>query len=243
MSNILVDLWDNPEDAIWDAFSLKIDIVEVLKALVKYLNNLNIPYTVICGTLLGLVREHDIITGDSDIDIGLPDYFFKHMNWEYLLHTFQRLFDDKNVVLYRSSCQPFRRCYTLVIGDVHIDFCELIPVKNNEYLWYIPPDMRIQKIINNFIKRKNTKVYMDVKKSNTKIKTLLKMVYWAFTIPRKKFLTGQTFIDCNTKYGTISIPLCYDKWLELTYGGLWMIPHSDWENHPARKRIRRVKRL
>jgi len=43
--------------------------IDVLSRLIKFLDTLNIPFHFACGTLLGYVRDKDIIDGDTDIDL------------------------------------------------------------------------------------------------------------------------------------------------------------------------------
>lgn len=44
---------------------------ELLKKVKNTLNSINVPYFLVCGTLLGFVRDGDFISHDLDIDLGI----------------------------------------------------------------------------------------------------------------------------------------------------------------------------
>ena len=54
----------------------KIELINLLKILTEYLNENNITYWIIGGTLLGSVRHGDIIPWDDDVDIGILEKDF-----------------------------------------------------------------------------------------------------------------------------------------------------------------------
>ena len=57
----------------------KIKLVNLLEILIKYLDENNISYWIIGGTLLGSVRHGDIIPWDDDIDIGILEKDFNKL--------------------------------------------------------------------------------------------------------------------------------------------------------------------
>lgn len=53
------------------------ELHELLEDAVRVLNEENLPYSVMCGTLLGAIRHQGIIPWDDDVDLVLPRESFK----------------------------------------------------------------------------------------------------------------------------------------------------------------------
>lgn len=73
---------------------------ELLKDVVGILEKNQIPYCLAFGTLLGAVRDHEIMEHDTDIDIGIFNNFWAD---EDLFQKVAMDFLDKNIIIYNLA--------------------------------------------------------------------------------------------------------------------------------------------
>ena len=96
-----------------------------LKELVPLLDEMGLHYGPFLGTLLGVVREHDFIEWDEDIDLYLlkeDEESFKDGLWTLREHGFELVRYDK------------RGLYSVMRNNEYIDFYLLRKISDN--LWY-----------------------------------------------------------------------------------------------------------
>jgi len=105
-------------------------IIKVFKRLIKFLDYYNIPYHISCGTLLGYIRDNDLIEWDTDIDIHtyVPYIPIIYSLKEKLLNDYQLYFSrfqkgDK--ILRVKKNYGVKKVYGLNVPDYNKD----------RYLW------------------------------------------------------------------------------------------------------------
>ena len=68
---------------------------------INILNKLNIKYFVVCGTLLGIVRDKNLIASDNDIDIAILKKDLKDKN--LIINEFKKKKFFKIIKFYKNK--------------------------------------------------------------------------------------------------------------------------------------------
>lgn len=104
----------------------------ILKEVVDVLRGYQIPIWLSWGSLLGAIRENDIIVDDDDLDIATT---INNLPSD-LMNTLKKEFSKKGYAFYRWQVQPMTRPRQMVLDKdgVHVDFCGwFYNAKTDEY--------------------------------------------------------------------------------------------------------------
>ena len=117
-----------------------------LKELAQILDQRGIPYYLDCGTLLGVIRENNLISNDTDVDISLNLEFQHGKNKDISMHDFISFLQTKFTVLrysskilsvakHRSYIDIYLHPYTITTKTHVFDkYSYHIPVRPEDYL-------------------------------------------------------------------------------------------------------------
>jgi|TARA_B110000211_G_C13952817_1_gene496981 phosphorylcholine metabolism protein LicD len=198
---------------------MKID--EQLLEVTEILNKNNIFYWIDSGTLLGIVREGKLLSGDLDIDISIPStekekvlgllpdfqsigYFFKE-SWTYKLTDY----------IFKLESESKNR---------FIDFQIYYENKENN-IWYSP--QFVNRKSNNIISKVIRKIIHDyiIGRSKNKNTGKYPFAYDHITWVESKELIGIPKYMENTE---IKAPENIIGILKLHYGSTWKVPNRNW---------------
>lgn len=206
-----------------------------LRIVAKYLNNNNIRWFIMCGTLLGCMREKDFIDWDADIDIGVVGKDFNKIQIQYFIDRgFTGL---KNCLLFKKTSISKDGC--------HVDFYN-IKEKKDYFLFDIGSTFQYEMFrkISYFIKGSKK----DSNKGTFKQEPLLEqsplqVLQHIFTIPNYKYFPKCKLIKHKFVGIHVYIPAKWKQWLILLYGKTWWIPNPDYTDSKERQNNRRKKKL
>lgn len=173
----------------------------LLIVLTAFLDNRHIPYHLEGGTLLGIVRDKDLLPWDNDMDISIPEKYvdeLKSLKYE-LLRKGLRL----TIRVSKLNIGPFHE------GDVYV--FRIKPLFGYILNWFVP-------------KFNNVVVDIFVKKNNTEF------TYWQakgklMRVENRYYTTFQTV---NFYGAELKVPNHYLDYLTQKYGD-WSIPVKDWD--------------
>lgn len=209
--------------------------LKTLKKLVSYLESKSVNWTLMCGSLLGYVRDNDFIDWDCDGDIGVPSRDWKKISVSELHeHGFETRSVD--VVIFRARIKV-----TDPTTGFHIDLYELQERKNSYYFYY-QPDVVIPQMVKKFMHKNPDRKEQQVTDNNY---MLVKYIINLFSIPRYHVYPKGIFDQVKFKSIKVRIPrfpIAY-YWLELTYGRNWHIPNKNYTESDERKQNRRKRSL
>jgi len=200
---------------------------------IKLLNNNNVSYWVCNGTLLGLIRDKQLIPWDHDIDIAI---FRKDISKT----TIMNLMMSNG---YKIKDQGFELDYITFSKrggrDVDFNFYNLLPKSNLVYAHVANfPRRNLTSILDTIAKLKTYKgksVYIEKLLyyslnffQNTLVKLLKKsgkyFVAVAYTTPANLLIQFDYIEISGIK---IRMPSKYGSFLEYTYGSDWKVPNKD----------------
>ena len=104
---------------------LRRNLIQILKIGTQIMTNNNIPYWLYHGTLLGIIRDNNLIVGDEDVDCCIPIEFADK------LMTLKNYFEQKGFILERHDRGVTINKYGIPIGE---DFMRLVDLKTNKHL-------------------------------------------------------------------------------------------------------------
>jgi len=151
---------------------------QLLENTVEFVESLSIPYWLTAGTLLGTIREGDIIKNDTDLDIAIPKKYSPLFRWA-IKNGGHENFDlkcDRQVKrLVSFVLKNNKGAYIDVYDYMEIDDMELVQARLMNRLYYVP---------------KNSE-------------KLLECMYGNWKIPSGKHATLEDMEKCTKKLGVI----------------------------------------
>ena len=205
---------------------------ENLKTVVDYLNAKGLKWTLMCGTLLGCMREKDFIEWDSDIDIGVVGRDFNKIDISYFKEKgFSGL---GNCLLYKKT--------NIMKDGISIDFYN-IKRKSNYILFDIGNTFQYEMFrkISYFIKGEQKKG--SVPEKSLLEESPLQVLQHMLTIPNYKYFPYCDFIQHKFVGLDVFIPKKWEEWLVLLYGSNWRIPNKNYTDSKERQKNRRMKKI
>lgn len=173
----------------------------VLFTVTSLLNDKNISYHLEGGTLLGIVRDQDLLPWDDDVDISIP---FEHAH-EILKLKFQLLKKG-----YRMSTRKSKKD----VGPIkkgHYSLFKIKPLLGYYMNWFTPNSKLV--VLDIFVKTKdNTHTYWQAKEKVMRVEN--------------KFYASFETVD-YLGY-TLKVPKHYREYLTEKYGN-WSIPVKEWD--------------
>lgn len=230
-------------------------LLKMLAATNKVLNDLNIEYWLDCGTLLGAIRDNQLISWDNDIDLGCwkttNDYEikqelkskFEELGYEVFLTDHYLNIHLKD----HSDLNMDLNFYTVEIDHAVTPSSSLYPYLNDSW----------SKLTNHMIKSVyNGKYYL--KRYSRAVRLLFKLVLWLHNVlfslfPSKlksKYLNALIKLRKKTSNhkaevvpkiyfeeikfiqtldGEYPIPEEADSYLHYRYGENWRTPVQNWD--------------
>ena len=206
---------------------------------VRILENINQNYWVCHGTLLGIIRDKNLIPWDNDIDLGL---WRKNLKKNLIIETFinnkfklkKKFFKDDNLITFKKKGG---RDVDLNIYEITEDnkFAYQRHLAHSNILMKLIYVMSISghyrgryyKIINRFSKFKY--IFSKIKSFLIKKKLFYKEA--GFKTSKELFINLKKY---NFKGLLINIPKNYKKYFFQIYGNSWIYPQKkyNWENNP-----------
>ena len=104
------------ETKLWEKNTMDHDVqTENLKILKEFLESRNISYFIDCGTLLGAVRDKNIIKGDTDVDIQITQKGLDHLREDI------KELEDVGFIAWRNEDNGFMALSLMRNGE-YVDF-------------------------------------------------------------------------------------------------------------------------
>lgn len=194
---------------------------EQLKEVTKVLNKNNIFYWIDSGTLLGMVRDGKLLSGDIDIDISIPNTEKEKVL--KLMPEFESLgYFLKECWVYKTTDYILKLKH--VFKDRVIDIQIYYENRENN-IWYSP--QFVNRKSSNIISKIARKVIHDYIIANSIIKNTGKypFAYDHITWVESKDLIGTPKYLENTE---IKAPENIIGLIELHYGSTWRLPNKSW---------------
>jgi len=193
-----------------------------LKFFLNILNKHKIKYWVDSGTLLGLIREGDILDHDKDLDIGI------HYN---NINCFIQLIPKIKLQKYRVRYELYNgipvkfKMYPQIKEDLRIDI-NVYKEKENEYLFspltcFIEPDGLFFKQYQKIIKFFWRKVFKVIETNKFPYNTVKQTYTWIIPIKYYNNITYNEIFSCYIFKDS-------ESYLKYRYG-TWKIPKKQWK--------------
>lgn len=100
---------------------------EIAKAITEISERENMPVYMICGSVLGIIRDNGFIPWDDDVDIGVPyDYYWK------LIDKLEAKLDSIYCVAFPQSTPKYNLTFARVgitnvnLDDIHVDLFPMV---------------------------------------------------------------------------------------------------------------------
>jgi len=195
---------------------------EQLLEITEILNKHDVFYWIDSGTLLGIVREGKLLSGDIDIDISIP--YTEKENVLSLLPDFEGIgYSFKETWSYKSNDYIFKLVHKE--RDRIIDF-QIYFENKEDNVWYSPQ----------FVNRKSSNIFSKIIRkiihnyligcANNKDTSKYPFAYDHITWVESKELIGiPKYLD-NTE---IKAPEDIIGVLELHFGSTWKVPNRNWD--------------
>jgi lipopolysaccharide cholinephosphotransferase len=173
---------------------------KVLFTVTSLLDANNIPYHLEGGTLLGIVRDQELLPWDDDVDISVPfEYAQKilKLKWQLLLKG------------YRLSTRKSKKD----VGPIktgHYSLFKVKPLVGYYFRWFVPGSDLV--VLDLFVKAKdNTHTYWQAKEKVMRVEN--------------KFY--KSFETVNYLGQALKVPNQYREYLTEKYGD-WSVPVKEW---------------
>lgn len=176
---------------------------EMLFTIATLLDRKNIPYHLEGGTLLGIVRDKDLLPWDYDVDISIPSEYIP----EILKLRFILLMHGYRISIRRSpeDVGPIKK------GEYYI--FKIKPLLGYIINWFIPGYNKNFVVLDIFIKRKdNTHTYWEAKGKVMRVEN--------------KFY--ESYETVYYKGFPLKAPNHYQEYLTQKYGD-WSVPVKEWD--------------
>lgn len=104
--------------------------IELLKETIKILEEFDINYFLICGTLLGYVRHNDFIPWDDDVDLLVHDSLFEKL--PDILNKYKNSFN----IMYKNVRDATKICFKDKVVEIKAgDWNDHMLNENGKYNW------------------------------------------------------------------------------------------------------------
>jgi lipopolysaccharide cholinephosphotransferase len=175
----------------------------VLFDVTTLLDEKNITYHLEGGTLLGIIRDQDLLPWDYDVDISIPQSFVNEL-FKLKFALFMRGY-RMSIRKSKVSSGPIRK------GDYSIK--KIKPVRDYYLQWLLPSHSKNFVVLDVFIKTNDTThTYWQAKSKIMRVD--------------KKFY--QSFETVQYLNRTLKVPNLYKDYLTEKYGD-WSVPVKDWD--------------
>jgi phosphorylcholine metabolism protein LicD len=176
--------------------------LEVFTLFINALNEINVEYWLMFGTLLGSIRDHNFIYGDTDIDIGVSDKY-----------------KDINIINFQLSKYGFKKIqrisYKTEMGYIFIE--ETYQLKNiNIDIFYCNKSKDIIKCCD-FVNFPNLSWESTINKFGGYIPRII-------TLPFKG-LGEIIFLGLK-----VNVPINYIEFLQYHYGDNYLVKINNWDS-------------
>jgi len=176
---------------------------KILFTVTDLLDSKNIPYHLEGGTLLGIVRDKDLLPWDNDVDISIPLRF---------AHDFKRL----RVALLAKGYKISIRTSSVDAGPIHKNDLSVIKVKplwSYLFHWLIPTLKEKLIVLDVFTKsHDDTHTYWQAKNKVMRVANRYYQSYETVTYGGRE----------------LKVPNHYKDYLTEKYGD-WRIPVKEWD--------------
>tara|TARA_S200000501_G_C20828358_1_gene746045 strand:+ start:734 stop:1393 length:660 start_codon:yes stop_codon:yes gene_type:complete len=201
---------------------------------IEILESSKIPYWLCHGTLLGIIRDKNLIPWDDDIDIAI---FKSEVNKKNIKKIFQsKGFKNTNVNI--SGSIHFKKNGG---RNVDINFYEKINKEEHAVLWKLPKKnifFRVLHIIVNDTEYNGN--YIRLIKTLSKFKIFFKFIIYILDIWKLTYITKgytlpskylENFIHIKVDKIKLRVPEEYASVCSYTYGDTWKKPieNFNWE--------------
>lgn len=199
----------------------------------KIANSIDLPLWLDMGTLLGFVREGQIIAWDNDIDLAT---YSTDIKTKY--NKFERLLNENNYIVKNNGMN-----IKVTSKENHEDevSIHIYWLNKNSYKYLssfkrFRKNQRLYDILKKIIKAKidNSRQNNFSKKFLVKllpdwlIINLISLFCTPYYLVNKKYVTE--LIEMEFISGTFSVPKYPEQYLETFYGESWRIPDKDWHH-------------
>ena len=204
---------------------------ENLKVVSDYLTDNGFRWFIMCGTLLGCMRDKDFIDWDSDIDIGVVGSDFRRIDIGYFTDLGFRGLD--NFLLYKKT--------SISLDGCKIDFYNILE-KKDFFLFDIGNSFQYEffRKLSLFIKGKSRNGFTPGPLLEG---SPLQTIQNIFSISNYKYFPKEDIVEHCFVGIPVYIPSNWRDWLFLLYGKNWHIPNPNYSNSEERQRNRRVMSL
>lgn len=206
---------------------------------IKILKNINQNYWVCHGTLLGIIRDNNLIPWDNDIDLGL---WKKNIKKNLIIKLFinnkfqlkKKFFKDDNLITFKRKGGR----------DVDLNIYEITKDHKFAYQRHLAHSNILMKVIYVMSISGNYKGrYHEIVNKFSKLKYIFSKIKF-FLIKKKLFYkeagfktSKELFLNLkkyNFKGLLINIPKNHKKYFFQIYGKSWIYPQKkyNWENNP-----------
>jgi lipopolysaccharide cholinephosphotransferase len=176
---------------------------KVLFTVTELLSKKNIPYHLEGGTLLGIVRDNDLLPWDYDVDISIPFEQASHV----LKLKFALLLKGYKISVRKSE----KEIGPIKIGQYSI--FKVKPVLDYILYWFLPRHSKNFVVLDIFVKTNDeTFTYWQAKKKIMRVEN--------------KYYQSQETIPY--KGHSLNVPNHYKDYLTEKYGD-WSTPIRDWD--------------
>lgn len=203
--------------------------IKCFKEIAEYLNSKGILWFPMCGVLLGFIRKGTFIEWDSDIDLGIINFFDRIDENELALLGYD---------IKRNNNSPWYKQLQIYKKGLGIDLFEMKETKKY-YVFHFAPNSTLYRSISKKLIGDN-KTHSDfIVPYNTKRRIALT----SLQIPRYHLFPKKGFVIEKYFGIPIYIPYNAEAWLMLLYGYTWFIPNDNYSTSKDRQINRKRRKL
>lgn len=182
---------------------IQLEELEILKHVIEIINNNNLNYSILSGTLLGAIRHKGFIPWDDDIDIGLP-----RPDYEKFIKIYDKCNKNSNMELccYEKNnlFQPFAKVVNREIEIKDHSVCD----QEERFLWIdifpidgLPADIREVRRLYKKVRRIGKLLYIShYKVLKDKYSNLPKKILKLIVKPYASLYSAESIIKIAKKY-------------------------------------------